>query len=40
MDREGMDSTLSSIVKKSRGDQSSVEDLLLLHHKTFGSSFF
>jgi GAG-pre-integrase domain len=33
MDREGIDSALSSIVEKSGGHKSSMEDLLLLHHK-------
>jgi GAG-pre-integrase domain len=39
MDREGMDSALSSIVKKS-GDKNSVEDLLLLHHMRLGHPSF
>jgi GAG-pre-integrase domain len=39
MDREGMDSALLSIVKKSGGDKSSVEDLLL-HHRRLGHPSF
>jgi hypothetical protein len=40
MDRKGMDSALSSIVEISRGHKSSVEDLLLLHHKRLGHPSF
>jgi GAG-pre-integrase domain len=40
MDREGMNSALSSIVERSGGHKSSVEDLLLLHHKRLGHPSF
>jgi GAG-pre-integrase domain len=40
MDREGIDSALSSIVKKSGEDKSSVEDLLLLHHRRLNHPSF
>jgi hypothetical protein len=41
MDREGMDSALSSIIGRTEGVERSVEDLLLLHHKRLGHpSFF
>jgi hypothetical protein len=40
MNREGINSTISSIVERSRGNKSSVEDLLLLHHKCLGHSSF
>jgi Integrase core domain/GAG-pre-integrase domain len=33
MDREGMDSALSSIIGRTRGIERCVEDLLLLHHR-------
>jgi hypothetical protein len=40
MDREGIDSALSSIVERSGGNKISVEDLLLLHHKHLGHPSF
>jgi transposase InsO family protein len=40
LDREGMDSTLSSMVERSGGVGSSVEDSLLLHHKRMGHHSF
>jgi hypothetical protein len=40
MDREGMDSALSSIVGRIGGTKRSVEDLLLLHHRHLGHPLF
>jgi hypothetical protein len=40
MDKEGMDSALSSIVGRIRGIERSVEDLLLLYHRRLGHPSF
>jgi hypothetical protein len=40
LNREGMDSALSSMVKRSGEVGSSVEDLLLLHHRRMGHPSF
>jgi GAG-pre-integrase domain len=40
LDKEGMDSALSSMVERSGGVGSSVEDLLLLHHRRMGHPYF
>jgi hypothetical protein len=39
MNHEGIGSTLSSIVERSGGDKSSMEDLVLLHHKHLDHPF-
>jgi hypothetical protein len=40
INHEGIGSTLSSIVERSGGDKSSMEDLVLLHHKHLDHPFF
>jgi hypothetical protein len=35
-----MDSVISSIIERYEGDKSSVDDLLLLHHKRLGHHSF